>query len=173
MNNPNQTYEIYSLLIAKESYSLMWDEIELSNFTMGNSCGVEFDWQAVMDQEEKYGNVVGFLHTHPFFADNQLGEIQSVGYSAIDYDTMSTWVDCFGKSLYCIIGRKDNDYYPTIHVFAPKKKITICDGKILVSKVLTDDGWCFDEDYYKGLLLPSKSIYLNDETIKLPALTTM
>jgi hypothetical protein len=60
----------------------------------GRKASVEFDWSWVLDREERYGDVVGFYHTHP------------AGLSAPsdrDVRTMRAWVTCLGKPLLCLI----------------------------------------------------------------------
>ncbi len=64
----------------------------------GSPALVSFNGQQVLEQEEKYGNVVGFLHTHPSFTSH---------YSSRDDRTMKAWVACFGKPLVCAIKGTD------------------------------------------------------------------
>ena len=61
---------------------------------------VEFDWREAIDREDRYGDVVGFYHTHPF------GLIKP---STRDIRTMRAWCDCLGKSLLCVIGVPKQD----------------------------------------------------------------
>jgi proteasome lid subunit RPN8/RPN11 len=55
---------------------------------------VHFDGAWTLKREEKYGDVVGFLHTHPD------GPASS---SNRDVRTMSAWRRAFGKPLVCLI----------------------------------------------------------------------
>jgi hypothetical protein len=65
---------------------------------MGSPASVEFDWIWVMEREERYGDVVGFFHTHP----------QGLATpSQRDLRTMRAWVSCFGKPLLCLIESGD------------------------------------------------------------------
>ena len=65
---------------------------------IGRSSGapaqVEFDGAAALVREERRGDVVGFLHTHPGFAATP---------SRRDLVTMQAWVSAFGKPLLCLI----------------------------------------------------------------------
>ena len=155
--------EVYKLLTFKETYSLMWDMIQLSEYTIGSPTGVEFDWEFVMEQEEKYNNIIGFFHTHPFCSHSV-----KVEYSSTDYNTMCGWVDCFGKPLYCIIGREEQDFYPTVHIFAPKNKIVFCKGSAVVRS--SEQDWEAENEYYKGSLCYDKSLFLKDNVLRLPYL---
>jgi hypothetical protein len=66
--------------------------------THGAPCSVSVDATYALAREEARGDVVGFLHTHP-------GMIASP--SDRDYRTMRAWVNCFGKSLVCVIEGTD------------------------------------------------------------------
>lgn len=158
--------EVYNLLIFKETQSLMWDIIQLSDHTIGSPASVEFDWEYVIKQEEKHGSVVGFFHTHPFCSDFS----SHVAYSNIDYNTMCGWVDCFGKPLYCIIGRGEEDINPTVHVFAPKNKIVLCRGSVFGCDSSQECEWEVEDRYYKGTLAYDRSLYLKEDILRLPYL---
>jgi proteasome lid subunit RPN8/RPN11 len=56
---------------------------------------VHLDWEWTLAREERFGDVVGFWHTHPQGAGTQL--------SARDIRTMQGWVSALGKSLVCVI----------------------------------------------------------------------
>src|SRR5580700_9841392 len=62
------------------------------------SCGertsVHFDGNWVLDREERHGDVVGFLHTHP---DGPATPSQR------DVRTIRAWCCAFGKPLLCLI----------------------------------------------------------------------
>jgi proteasome lid subunit RPN8/RPN11 len=60
----------------------------------GERASVRFDGAWVMDREEKHGDVVGFLHTHP---DGPTAP------SNRDVRTMHAWCGAFGKPLLCLI----------------------------------------------------------------------
>lgn len=60
----------------------------------GCPSSVEFDFNKVMERQQKRGDFIGFYHTHPNMSN---------WYSSTDYATMETWVDCFGKELLCLI----------------------------------------------------------------------
>jgi proteasome lid subunit RPN8/RPN11 len=69
--------------------------------TKGERTRVGFDGPWVLDREERRGDVVGFLHTHPD------GPARP---SRRDVRTMRAWCSAFGKPLLCIIaspGRLD------------------------------------------------------------------
>lgn len=63
----------------------------------GTQTSVDFDWQQVMDREEKFSDVIGFYHTHPSGFESP---------SARDDKTMSAWSTCFGKPLLCLISER-------------------------------------------------------------------
>jgi proteasome lid subunit RPN8/RPN11 len=60
----------------------------------GERIRVRFDGAWVLAREEKHGDVVGFLHTHP---DGPAAP------SARDVRTMRAWCSAFGKPLLCLI----------------------------------------------------------------------
>jgi len=62
--------------------------------TEGQPCSVRFNPKYVMEREEKYHDIVGFIHTHPGMTAH---------YSSIDDATMKAWVFSFGKPLVCCI----------------------------------------------------------------------
>ena len=62
--------------------------------TVGGPASVEFDGPAVLAREERHGDVVGFLHTHPGSPAEP---------SPRDIATMQAWVSSFGKPLLCLI----------------------------------------------------------------------
>lgn len=55
---------------------------------------MQFDGDWVLKREEKHGDVVGFLHTHP---DGPASP------SERDVRTMRAWCGAFGKPLLCLI----------------------------------------------------------------------
>ena len=61
----------------------------------GTPSSVEIDWHQVLEREECYGDVLGFLHTHPKYA--------GTAPSLRDIRTMQAWCSAFGKPLLCVI----------------------------------------------------------------------
>ncbi|MCI0379726.1 MAG: Mov34/MPN/PAD-1 family protein [Gemmataceae bacterium] len=62
--------------------------------TTGERICVGFDGLWVLQREERHGDVLGFLHTHP---DGPAGP------SLRDLRTMRSWRSAFGKPLLCVI----------------------------------------------------------------------
>jgi proteasome lid subunit RPN8/RPN11 len=62
--------------------------------TSGERASVHFDGAWALNREEKHGDVVGFLHTHP---DGPASP------SERDVRTMRAWCGAFGKPLLCLI----------------------------------------------------------------------
>jgi proteasome lid subunit RPN8/RPN11 len=62
--------------------------------TAGERVSVRFDGAWALQREEKHGDIVGFLHTHP---DGPASP------STRDVRTMRTWCSAFGKPLLCLI----------------------------------------------------------------------
>src|SRR5215217_7449155 len=62
--------------------------------TSGDPSSVAFDGAWVLRREERRGDVVGFLHTHPSGFPRP---------SSRDVRTMRAWCGAFGKPLLCII----------------------------------------------------------------------
>lgn len=60
----------------------------------GSPGQVKFEYNAVIEQEERDGNCVGFFHTHP---------MSIASPSSTDYATMGAWTVCLGKPLVCCI----------------------------------------------------------------------
>jgi hypothetical protein len=65
----------------------------------GQPASVEFDWNWVLAREERFGDVLGFYHTHP---------AGPAAPSNRDLRTMRAWVSCLGKPLLCLIQAGDN-----------------------------------------------------------------
>ena len=72
----------------------LWFGKSLKDDVIGQPSYVEFNWEKVMDREEKRGDIIGFYHTHPHFIGSP---------SKIDISTMQSWVLSFGRSLICLI----------------------------------------------------------------------
>ena len=66
----------------------------LRQFQSGEPASVEFDWEWVFTREDRYGDVLGFYHTHPAGLTTPSGR---------DVRTMRAWVSCLGKPLLCVI----------------------------------------------------------------------
>ncbi|MCA9670215.1 MAG: Mov34/MPN/PAD-1 family protein [Myxococcales bacterium] len=64
----------------------------------GEAHSVDFSWRRALVREERYGDVVGFFHTHP------PGILRP---SARDVRTMGAWATCLGKHLLCAIQSGD------------------------------------------------------------------
>ena len=62
--------------------------------TEGAPTRVEFDHHWVVERDTTFGDIVGFLHTHPS------GLLEP---SRRDVDTMRAWTSCLGKPLACLI----------------------------------------------------------------------
>jgi hypothetical protein len=60
----------------------------------GARASVHFDGAWTLEREEKHGDVIGFLHTHPDGPATPSGR---------DVRTMRAWVRAFGKPLLCMI----------------------------------------------------------------------
>ncbi len=60
----------------------------------GGPVSVDFDWAWVFEREERYGDILGFFHTHPSGLASP---------SQRDARTMRAWVSCMGKPLLCVI----------------------------------------------------------------------
>jgi hypothetical protein len=67
--------------------------------TVGEPARVEFDGPGALAREERHGDVIGFLHTHPQFEARP---------SRRDVATMRAWVGAFGKPLVCLIRGVDH-----------------------------------------------------------------
>jgi hypothetical protein len=65
---------------------------------VGQPASVEFNWAWVLEREERYGDVLGFYHTHPAGLPTP---------SQRDVRTMRAWAGCFGKPLLCIVESGD------------------------------------------------------------------
>ncbi len=70
----------------------------------GEVASVEAAWEWALAREERFGDVIGFFHTHPRGA--------GAGPSSRDIRTMRAWCSAFGKPLLCVIaaGKIINGY---------------------------------------------------------------
>src|SRR5581483_10065127 len=64
------------------------------NKTTGSPFSVEFDYNWVLERENKEKDIIGWLHTHP-------GMVAMP--SSRDHATFKAWVSCLGKPLVCVI----------------------------------------------------------------------
>ena len=158
--------EVYNLLLKKDCLSITNDLIGIHDYTIGSPAQVDFDWNYTLEREEQYGDVAGFLHTHPLVNDSS----SRISCSSRDYDTMSAWVDCFGKPLYCLIGNGVNSGF-TMHIFAPPKSMVVCHSKMFYTQELGDDGFYATEDYYKGCIVNTRKSCVNCDFLVLPGIT--
>jgi proteasome lid subunit RPN8/RPN11 len=85
------------------------DEMSIWRFrrrqrSAGEVASVEAAWEWALRREERYGDVIGFFHTHPRGA--------GVQPSSRDIRTMRVWCRALGKPLLCVIaeGRILNGY---------------------------------------------------------------
>ncbi len=80
------------ILVGENKKDLWWGK--RMKRTEGEPCVVRFNPYWVIERDEKYHDIVGFIHTHPNF---------SAHYSGRDDLTMKAWVTCLGKPLVCCI----------------------------------------------------------------------
>jgi len=75
--------------------------------TSGEVGSVEAAWEWALAREERYGDVIGFFHTHPHGAGTQM--------SSRDIRTMLAWRSALGKPMLCLIaeGKAINGYVIT------------------------------------------------------------
>jgi proteasome lid subunit RPN8/RPN11 len=85
-----------SVLVGYRRGSLWYGRLRQRQ--VGTPTSVEFDWDWVLQREERYGDVIGFHHTHP---------PGLAAPSARDVRTMCAWVSSFGKPLLCVIESED------------------------------------------------------------------
>jgi len=82
-----------SAILTGQRRGRIW-HVRLRKFGSGKPTSVEFDWAYVLEREERYGDIVGFYHTHP---------VGLITTSRRDVQTMRAWVSCLGKPLLCVI----------------------------------------------------------------------
>lgn len=83
--------------------------VTLHRQVVGEPGSVEADWQWALDQEEAFGNLAGFAHTHPAGA--------GATPSTRDIRTMRSWCSALGKPLLCLIGEGHNLADPAAYIF--------------------------------------------------------
>ncbi len=89
-------HEISYVLIGQRRNRIWYGRLRQRQ--VGQPASVEFDWNWVLDRDERRGDVLGFYHTHPAGA---------AAPSARDVRTMRAWVSCLGKPLLCVIKSDD------------------------------------------------------------------
>ena len=88
------TFREQSYLLTGSRRGRVW-LMRRSLQTVGSPVSVEANWFKTLAREELYGDVMGFLHTHPPGA--------GVNPSSRDVRTMRAWCSSFGKPLLCVI----------------------------------------------------------------------
>ncbi len=89
----------------------------------GDAASVEAAWEWALAREERFGDVVGFFHTHPRGAGARP--------SARDIRTMKAWCSAFGKPLLCVIadGNNLNGYFFSRAGGRPQQVERVCKGE--------------------------------------------
>jgi hypothetical protein len=88
----NSCNEHCYVILGQKDGDLWWGH--LHKMTSGDPASVAFDAEWVIAREEQYGDVVGFIHSHPGMTNH---------FSTRDDKTMKAWTICLGKSLACCI----------------------------------------------------------------------
>jgi proteasome lid subunit RPN8/RPN11 len=91
----------------------------------GKPNSVEADWAWTLKREEKRGDVIGFVHTHP------MG--RGITPSERDIRTMRAWHTALGNPLVCVI---DDGESVGGYVFASDDS----DGQSVAAITVTEDG---------------------------------
>jgi len=92
MTTLTQTNEKCWILVGQPK-GAYW-ECALMQPTEGNPTKVSFAHDWVLKREDEFGDVVGFLHTHPS---------GSLDPSETDVETMRAWASCLGRPMLCLI----------------------------------------------------------------------
>ena len=82
------------VLVGQQVGETTW-RFRRRRLTAGEIASVETDWEWALKREDRYGDVIGFFHTHPYGADVQP--------SSRDVRTMRAWCTALGKPLLCVI----------------------------------------------------------------------
>lgn len=82
------------VLIGQQDGESTW-RFRRRRLTSGEIASVETDWEWALRREDRYGDVIGFFHTHPHGA--------GVQPSSRDVRTMQAWCTALGKPLLCVI----------------------------------------------------------------------
>lgn len=97
-------HEVSYVLVGQRQGCIWYGQLHRRQ--VGGPASVEFDWSWVWEREERFGDILGFYHTHP---------AGLAAPSARDVRTMRAWVSCLGKPLLCVICSGDA---LVAHVFA-------------------------------------------------------
>ena len=139
-----------SWILTGGNHRRMWWG-HVSHESEGHPGSVDFPYKWVLDREEKYGDVVGFMHTHP-------GMIASP--SPRDDATMAQWVLSFGKPLICLIegvnGLKGYLYYSDEQPPIPIRTLKSF-GQLIVGIMPKKPLACY------GLATPATNMTLEEE----------
>ena len=82
------------VLVGQQDDETTW-YFRRRRLTSGEIASVEADWEWTLTREDRYGDVIGFFHTHPHGA--------GVQPSSRDVRTMQAWCTALGKPLLCVI----------------------------------------------------------------------
>lgn len=93
MMTERQEYEVCRIMVGIKKRRAMLARF-LGKSYKGKRSSVEFSWRSVMRREERFGDVVGFYHTHPGSSPTP---------SERDVRTLNAWVIAFGKPMLCAI----------------------------------------------------------------------
>lgn len=102
------TEQCWALIGGFDEDQEMW-RVALHRQVSGEPGSVEADWLWALNQEEAFGNLAGFAHTHPAGAGTTP--------SARDIRTMQAWCSALGKPLLCLIGEGENLTEPAAYIF--------------------------------------------------------
>ena len=91
------------ILTGKQDETFTW-RFRRRQRSAGEAASVEAAWEWALRREERFGDVIGFFHTHPRGAGAQP--------SSRDIRTMRAWCSAVGKPLLCVIaeGKMLNGY---------------------------------------------------------------
>lgn len=119
------TEQCWALIGGYDEDDGVW-QVGLRRQISGQPASVEADWKWALAQEEEYGNLAGFAHTHPVGA--------GTSPSSQDIRTMQAWCSSLGKPLLCLIGEGENLVEPAAYVFEDDQG----DGKLTKDFVILD-----------------------------------
>lgn len=85
------------VLLGKVRSTSKW-RASRTKYSLGEPACVEYDWDWVLRREEAKGDILGFVHTHPFSCASP---------SITDYTAMKGLVMCFGRPMLCAIRGTD------------------------------------------------------------------
>lgn len=132
----NSFVETSAILTGKRTEPFCY--MDMNDYRRGGPGSVEFSWEWVFDQEDKFHDVIGFYHTHSKGIPN---------YSSTDIETMKQWVKCLGKDLICVIecdGKLNAWFFSSKEI----KKVPYC-GRIGSTVFIWSNLWKFS-----GMKLP-------------------